>query len=318
MKCAKKYISAGVILTLSLALSLPARSNDKLKLVTTIPDLADIAARIGGDRVEVEALAKGYQDPHFVDAKPSLILKLKRADMFIQVGLDLEIGWVPPLLEAARNKNIFYGGTGYVNASEGIELLEVPNVDAAQLRAQGDIHVWGNPHFWLDPMNGKIIAGNISAKLSKISPSDASYFQNNLATFTAQLDSANAVWMQKIAPFKNTEILAYHNSWPYFEEHFQLRIAGFIEAKPGIPPTPGHLVDLIQIIKNKKIGVIIISTYFDDKPAKSVASQVGAKVIPVAPSVGAFKEVKSYFDLFSYNIDVLVKAFEETEVAPIH
>lgn len=318
MNMQKKSLLVGISIFLSVILALPAFSADKLKIVTTIPDLANIAARVGGERVEVEALAKGYQDPHYVDAKPSLILKLKRADMFIQVGLDLEIGWVPPLLEAARNKKIFYGGPGYINASEGIELLEIPSTNAAQLRAQGDIHVWGNPHFWLDPQNGKIIAQNVAEKLAAISPADADYFRKNSAIFQAQIDSADAVWQQKIAPYKSIEIFAYHNSWPYFENHFQIKIAGFVEPKPGIPPTPGHLVSVIQTMQKRKIHVIIISPYFDEKPAQSIASQVGARVVPVAPSVGAFKEVTSYFELFSYNIEALVEAFEETEAAPIH
>ncbi|MFQ5627785.1 MAG: metal ABC transporter substrate-binding protein [bacterium] len=288
----------------------------KLKIVTTIPDLADIAARVGGERVEVEALAKGYQDPHYVDAKPSLILKLKRADMFIQIGLDLEIGWAPSLLETARNRKIYYGGKGYVNAAEGIELLEIPQGDPAKLRAQGDIHVWGNPHFWLNPQNAKVIATNIQKRLISVSPDDAEYFRKNLDVFNAQIDSADAAWKKKFAPYKNVEIIAYHNSWPYFAKHFDINIAGFIEPKPGIPPTPSQLLSVIKTMKDTRIKVIIISPYFDDKPANSVANQVGAEVVPFAPSVGAFKQVESYFDLFDHNINALIAAFKRNGTMP--
>lgn len=287
---------------------------DKLRVVTTLTDLADIAKRIGGDRVDVEAIARGYQDPHYVDAKPSILLKLRRADVFIQIGLDLESGWVPPLLEAARNSTIFYGGKGYLNASEGIELLEVPHGDPATLRAQGDIHVWGNPHYWLDPHNGKVIATNICNKFVALVPGEASLFKANLRAFHAAVDSADAVWQARLAPYKNTQIVAYHNSWPYFATHFHLRVAGFVEPKPGIPPTPAHLVSLIQTMQDRGIKVIIISPYFDDKPARSVASRVGAEVVPFAPSVGAFHDIESYFDLFDFNVNALVAAFKRMGV----
>lgn len=294
----------------------PAFAAKKLSIVTTIPDLADIAARVGGDYVQVTSLAKGYQDPHYVDAKPSLILKLRRADMFIQVGLDLEIGWVPPLLDAARNRDIYYGGKGYVNVSEGIQLLEVPVGDPAQLRAQGDIHVYGNPHFWLDPQNGKIVAAHICRKLIGLLPDQKPYFEQNLQRFQAQIDSADAVWLQKLAPYKGVEVVAYHNSWPYFVKHFGIKIAAFIEPKPGIPPTPGQILGVINTMQQRSIRVVIISPYFDDKPARSVAERTGARVIQFAPSVGAFKGIDSYFDLFNYNVDALLKAFKESGVQP--
>lgn len=285
--------------------------NGKVKVVTTLPDLAYITKQVGGEHVEVSAIAKGYQDPHFVDAKPSFVLKLKQADLFIQIGLDLEIGWVPPLLETARNRDIYFGGDGYLNASQDVKLLEVPNVDPAELRAQGDIHIYGNPHYWLDPLNGKIIAKNIGTKLSSLRPELASVFEKNVTHFSAQVDSALQVWQTLIGPYKGTKIIAYHNSWPYFENRFGIEIAGFIEPKPGIPPSPAHLVDIIRTMQQQNIRVIIISPYFDAKPAESVADRTDAVVIRFAPSVGAFSEVKTYFDLFDYNIRALIDAFEQ-------
>lgn len=295
-----------------------SRGEDKIKVVTSLPDLADIAKQVGGEKVEVFAIAKGYQDPHFVDAKPSFVLKLKDAEMFIQVGLDLEIGWAPPLLETSRNRKIYYGGPGYLNASEGIELLEVPNVDPSELRAQGDIHIYGNPHYWLDPLNGKIIAENIFKKLANLRPESRSYFQQNLEQFSAQIDSALQVWQSEIAPYHGAKIVAYHNSWPYFEKRFGLNITAFIEPKPGIPPSPAHLVSVINKIEQEKVKVILISPYFDDKPAQAVASRTDAIVVHIAPSVGAFPEVKTYFDLFEWNINKLVEAFKKQNVSTKH
>lgn len=287
--------------------------SDKIAVVTSLPDLADIAKRIGGDDVEVTDIAKGYQDPHFVDPKPSHVLKMTRADLFVHVGLDLEIAWVPPLLEKARNRDIYFGGKGYVNASEGVSLLEVPNTDPAQLRAQGDIHIFGNPHFWLDPVNGKQIAADIYTKLAAIRPEKAAAFRENLDTFNAQIDSALKVWEKRVEPYKNRKIIVYHNSWPYFSKRFGIEVAGFIEPKPGIPPTPRHLVSIIQLMRSENIKVIAISPYFDDKPAKSVASKTNAQVVNLAPSVGAFEQVKNYFDLFDYNLNLLVSAFQKAD-----
>jgi ABC-type Zn uptake system ZnuABC Zn-binding protein ZnuA len=290
-------------------------ANGKINIVATLPDLKYIVEQVGGARVEVAAIAKGYQDPHFVDAKPSFVLKLKDADLFVQVGLDLEVGWVPPLLETARNNKIYFGGKGFVNASQGVPLLEIPLGDPAQLRAQGDIHIFGNPHYWLDPENGKVIARNICEKLITIKPEFAAEFQKNLQRFSAQIDSAVAVWQARLAPYQGAKIIAYHNSWPYFAHRFGIELAGFIEPKPGIPPSPAHLVSIINTMQKQNIKVLIIEPYFDDKPARSVAERTGAVVVHIAPMVGAAKEIKTYFDLFDYNINALVEAFQKQKVS---
>lgn len=287
-------------------------ANDKIKVVTSTPDLADIAEQIGGDKIEVIPIARGFQDPHFVDPKPSHILKLKKADIFIQIGLDLEIGWVPPLLEKARNRKIFYNGLGYLNASKDIHLLEVPNINPAELRAQGDIHIYGNPHYWLNPDNGKIIAKNIYDKLSLSWPEESDYFYANFNKYSSELDSAIFAWTKIIEPYQNQKIIAYHNSWPYFADKFKINVAGFIEPKPGIPPTPKHLLSVIELMKNENIKVIIISPYFDQKPARTIADKTGAEVIAIAPSVGAVNNVKTYLDLFEYNLNALASAFERS------
>ncbi len=288
------------------AIAAPGRAADKIQVVTTLPDLKAITEAVGGEYVDVFAIVKGYQDPHFVDAKPSYIVKLQKAEVFAQIGLDLEVGWVPPLLEGARNAKILPGGSGYVDASKGVALLEIPQGDPATLRAGGDIHVNGNPHYWLDPRNGKIIAQNIHAVLVNVRPDLEKIFSTNLAAFEKQIDEHYAQWTTKLAPYKGSQIIAYHNSWPYFAKSFNLEIVDFIEPKPGVPPSPGHLVKLIQKIKTNQIKAILVDPYFDTKPAKSVAEKSGATVIPIASSVSAYDSIKNYFDLFDYNVNQLV------------
>jgi ABC-type Zn uptake system ZnuABC Zn-binding protein ZnuA len=283
---------------------------DKLNIVTTLPDLAYIVEEIGGAHVDAFAIARGYQDPHFVDAKPSFVLKLKNADMFVQIGLDLEVGWVPPLLETSRNRDIYFGSKGYVDASNGIDLLQIPQIAPGDLRAQGDIHVFGNPHYWLDPENGIQIAKNICERLIVLRPGQAAYFNKNLHSFSARIDSAMQEWQTKLSPYKGAPIIAYHNSWPYFEKRFGLNVIAFVEPKPGIPPPPSHLVSVINKANEMQVKAIIISPYFDDKPAQAIAGRTNARVVHVAPSVGAFKEIKTYFDVFDYNVNALLRAFE--------
>jgi len=281
----------------------------KLLVVTSLQDLAAITREIGGKYIEVFSIAKGYQDPHFVDPKPSFMVKLQKADMFIKAGLGLEIGWVPSLLDGARNPNILPGSRGYVDASKNVPLLQIPTGDPATLRAQGDIHPYGNPHYWLDPLRGKIIADNIFEGLVRLMPGKKEALQRNLARFKKTIDAKVARWVKTIAPFKGKNVIAFHNSWPYFEQRFGIKVVAFIEPKPGIPPTPKHLVKVIRIMKERHVKVIIISPYFSKKSAELLASKTGASVVELAPSVGAFPEVQTYTDLFDYNLSRLVKAF---------
>jgi zinc/manganese transport system substrate-binding protein len=283
-------------------------AEDKIKIVTTLTDLESIAQLIGGDKVDVFAIAKGYQNPHFVDPKPSYILKLSRADMFVTVGLDLEIGWVPPLLNSARNANIVPGSPGYVDASKNIKLLQVPSkID----KSEGDIHIYGNPHYWLGPSNGKTIAENIYIALVNISPENTEYFTKNLNQFKDTIDKKLVEWEKQMEPFKGSKIIAYHNEWPYFEEEFGLNIVDFLEPKPGIPPTPSQLAKVISRMTSEKISIIINSPYFQAKSADLVARKTNGQVVTLATSVGAFESIKNYYDLFDYNIDVLSGAFKE-------
>jgi len=278
-----------------------------IKIVTTISDLKSIAEMIGGDKVSVSSIATGYQNPHFVDPKPSYIIGLSKADLFVTVGLDLEIGWSPSLLTSSRNNKIQKGSQGYVDASENVNLLQVPT---SVNRGEGDIHIYGNPHYWLDPLNGKIIARNIANGLERVDPSNRSAYESNLKNFDDKIDAKLKEWQTKMAAYKGTKIIAYHNEWVYFEKRFGLVIVDFMEPKPGIPPTPSQLMKVIGEIKTNSIKIIISSPYFTTSSSDIVAKQTGVKELTLATSVGAFSSIKNYFDLFDYNIDQLTAALK--------
>lgn len=281
----------------------------KLNVVTTLPDLAYIAEQIGGDHIQAFSIATGYQDPHFVDPKPSYIVRLSRADMFVTIGLDLELGWVPPLLKSARNDKVLKGAPGYVDVSANVPLLEVP---VSTSREQGDIHIYGNPHYWMDPSNGKIIARNIYDGLVRLRPADQAYFADNLARFNERLDTKIAEWEERLAPYRGHRVIAYHNQWPYFEKHMGFEIVDFLEPKPGIPPTPSQLAKIINLMNSQDIRVIIIAPYYRKNSAELVARKTDATVVTLASSVEAFDGIDTYFDLFDRDVDLLIEAFQKT------
>ncbi|MDP4261164.1 MAG: metal ABC transporter substrate-binding protein [Bacteroidota bacterium] len=287
------------VLFVSLVLSVNAGN---IKVVTTTTDLKSITELIGGDKVSVSSIATGYQNPHFVDPKPSYIIGLSKADLFVTVGLDLETGWSPQLLSSSRNNKIQKGSAGYVDASVGVTLYQVPS---SINRAEGDIHIYGNPHYWLDPMNGKVIARNIADGLERVDPANKATYEANLQAFDNKIDAKMKEWQTKMAAFKGSKIIAYHNEWVYFETRFGLQIVDFMEPKPGIPPTPSQLVKVIKEIKDNKIKVIISSPYFTTSSSDVVSKQTGAKELTLATSVGGFDSIKDYFGLFDYNINQL-------------
>ena len=278
-----------------------------IKIVTTTTDMKSIAEIVGGNKVSVTSIATGYQNPHFVDPKPSYIIGLTKADLFITVGLDLETGWSPQLLSSSRNTKIQKGAAGYVDASAGVNLLQIPN---AANRAEGDIHIYGNPHYWLDPINGKTIARNIANGLERVDPSNKSFYEANLLAFNNKIDTKLKEWQAKMAAYKGSKIIAYHNEWVYFETRFGLQVVDFMEPKPGIPPTPSQLVKVIKEVKANNIKVIISSPYFTTSSSDVVTRQTGAKSLTLATSVGAFDSIKDYFGLFDYNIDHLIAALK--------
>jgi zinc/manganese transport system substrate-binding protein len=280
-----------------------------LKVVTTIQDLASLTKEVGGDRVDVTAIARGYQDPHFVEPKPSFLLLLRNADLLEVVGLELEIGWLPPLLDQSRNANIRPGTKGYLDVSNGVEILDRPT--GAVNRSMGDVHPLGNPHYWLDPANAVRIAIQIERKLAELRPADAPYFAQRLNAFKVRMNEANKRWVAEMAPYRGAKIVTYHNSWPNFAKHFGLDVVGYVEPKPGVPPSPSHTFELINLMKQQHAKAIVMEPYFDAKTPQSIAERSGAKLVVLYPSVGGAKSgTDDYFQLFDTNLQNLIKALK--------
>lgn len=277
----------------------------KLNIVVTTPDLAAITKEVGGDKIEITTLARPMEDPHFVDAKPSFIVKLNRADALVEGGAELEIGWLPPLLAGARNDKIQSGQPGRILCNEGVSMLEVPS---QMTRAEGDIHPLGNPHFVVDPVNAKIIAAHLADAFAKLDSSNAEAYRANAQKFTAALDAKLAEWTAKLAPFKGAKVVSYHKSWPYFAERFGLELDIFLEPKPGIPPSPSHLASVIAKMKEEKARVIIVDPYLNRKTAETVARSTDATVVDVAQMPGGVKGTDSYIALEDYLVNSIAKA----------
>lgn len=285
------------------ALARPAAA--ELKVVTTTTDLADIAARIAGERASVEALARGFQNPHHVDAKPSLIVRLIDADLFIATGLGLEESWAPALLRGARNRRIFPGAPGYLEAGDVVTPLEVP---ANPSRAEGDVHPQGNPHFMADPANARPVAEAIANRLAKLDPAGAASYRSNLASFTAELERRIAGWTDRMKPLKGTAFVSYHRDWIYFAARFGLRTAGEIEPKPGIPPTASHTAALIDMMKAQNVGIVIADPWYEARTGAFIARETGATVVELALFPGAMPGTDSYFDAIEHNVTRMLAA----------
>jgi len=281
-----------------------------VKVITTTEDLAALVSEIGGNKVTVESLAKGYQDPHFVEAKPSFIIKLHSADLLVVVGRELEIAWLPPLITQSRNGAIQPGGAGYLDASQTVRILDIPTGQIT--RAMGDVHPSGNPHYWLDPNNGRLMAKAIQNKLSDMSRADAAYFAQRYDDFDKRLAAAEQRWKAAMAPYKGLKVVTYHRSWPNFADAFGLDVIGYVEPKPGIPPSPAHTLDLQQEMKAKNVKILLVEPYFDLKTPNAISRDTGAKVLVMLPSVGGVKDVTSYIQLFDYDINLLVSTIKQT------
>jgi zinc/manganese transport system substrate-binding protein len=314
MKRTKNY--AGLVIAFVFGLMICATAPlmgaaaKKLNVVTSTADMAALAQEVGGDKISVESIAKGYQDPHFVEAKPSFLLKLRQADLLISVGLQLEIGWLPPLITQSGNPRIQVGAPGYLDASQFAEILEIPQ--GTVTRAEGDVHPLGNPHYWLDPDNGRRIARGIANKLADLDPGEAAYFQQMFQDFDKRLSAAEQRWDAKMKPYRGLKIVTYHRSFPNFAKHFGLDVIGYVEPRPGIPPTPGHTIELIQLIKRENCKAVLVEPYFDLKTPQSIGRESGAQVVVYLPSVGGEKQVTTYFELFDYDIELLIKAFQSS------
>lgn len=303
-------LATACLLVPALILPITGRADGRIQIVTATTDLASLAQEIGGDRVAVESIARGYQDPHFVDPKPSFLLKLSRAELLIVVGLQLEIGWLPPLITQSSNPRIQAAASGNFDASRFARILEIPT--GVVSRAEGDVHPLGNPHYWLDPENGLRIAKGIQNKLSEMRPNDAAYFAQRYGAFEQRLKQSEQQWQAQMKPYAGRKVVTYHRSWPNFTEHFGLNVVGYVEPRPGIPPSPQHTVELIGQMKREGVKIILVEPYFDLKTPNSIARAAGAQVVILMPSVGGEPAITDYFKLFDYDIAKLKKALDET------
>jgi len=306
----KRVIAVLTVMALMLSFSAFASAQGKLNVIATTEDLASIAAEVGGDHITIESIAKGYQDPHFVEAKPSFILKLQKADILILVGRELEIGWLPVLINQSRNAKIQQGAAGYLDASLQAQILEVPGGQVT--RAEGDVHPLGNPHYWMDPENGKIIAKEIFDTLVKMRPNERAYYEPRLNDFVSRVSAAEKRWLDMMAPYKGIKVVSYHRSFSNFAERFGLNIVGYVEPKPGIPPTPQHTLDLINQMKKDSVKIVLVEPYFDVKTPNAIGRETGAEVLIMPPSVGGNKDVPDYIKLFDNDINMLLTAIKKT------
>jgi len=298
----KTLIAVGIAL-----IAVVANVEAKLNVVATTPDLAAIAKEVGGDKIELTTLTRPTEDPHFVDAKPSFIVKLNKADALIHGGAELEAAWLRPLLDGARNARIVSASKGDVRCCEGVKMLEVP---IALDRSQGDIHAAGNPHYLMDPENAKTVAHHIADAFGQLDAPNREVYLANASKFIAALDAKLAGWQIQLAPFKGQHLVAYHNSWIYFADRFGLKIDLFLEPKPGIPPSPAHLASVIAKMKDENARVIIVDPYLSRKTAETVARSTGATVVDVAQFPGGVKGTEGgYIALMDYVVSSLAKAF---------
>jgi zinc/manganese transport system substrate-binding protein len=284
-----------------------AQAARKLRVVATIPDLKSLAEAVGGDLVEVESLTRGTQNFHEAEVRPSMMLKLRRADAVIENGLDLD-AWADVAIEGANNPEIIRGGRGRIEISRGIELLEVPS--ARVDRSMGDVHPRGNPHFSLDPGLAPIITQNIVDGLARVAPESRATFEQNRKAFLTQLEQRMAQWTKAMEPLKGSKVVVFHNDFIYLLTRFGLVQAATVEDRPGIPPSPQHLVTLIRQMKEEKIKVIVVEPWNDIKLANRVAEEAGAKALVMATAVGAVKGADNYIAAIDYNITTLAKALQ--------
>jgi len=303
MRHSFKVVIAVVIAIAVVAVS-GARAEAKLRVVASIETLADLTRQVGGDRVDVTSLSRGYQDPHFVEAKPSLVLALNRADALVYVGLDLEIGWLPPLVQQSRNGRIQRGQAGNIDASSSIRPDDVPAVPSDQLRALGDIHPLGNPHYWIPPKNARAVARLIAARLTAIDGAGAATYQAELAKFEAQLAAKEKQWEAASASLRGTRIVTFHKSWSYVARWLGLEEIGYIEPKPGVPPAASHTAQLVELMKKSGVKLVIVESFYPNTMARFVADNGHARLISAPANVGATPAIKTYFDL----VDAVVAA----------
>jgi zinc/manganese transport system substrate-binding protein len=290
-----RTLGLAALLAVFTAVFAPGAALAKLRVVTTIETFADLARQVGGDRIEARSLARGYMDPHFVESKPSLVIELNRADLLVHVGLELEIGWLPPLVLGARNPKIQAGQPGNLDASVRIPVLDVPATKVD--RSLGDIHPQGNPHYWITPVNALVVAQEIAERLEAIDPPGAPAYKANLARFSAELARRRAGWEKRAAPVRGVKVVTYHRSWSYLSAWLGLQEAGYVEPKPGIPAPPSHIAQLIGLMRKEGITMILMESFYPRNTVELVAQKAGARALVLPSDVGATPAITGYFQL---------------------
>jgi ABC-type Zn uptake system ZnuABC Zn-binding protein ZnuA len=324
-----------------------AQSSKPLQVCATVPDLGSLAQEIGGDQVKVTVFAKSQEDPHFIEAKPSYIKALSQADLYIQIGMELEVGYAPVLLQNARNSRVLPGAQGFLDASRAIAPLEVPK--GTLDRSMGDVHPMGNPHYLLDPLNGLLVGRLIRDKLVELRPGEKSFFEERYAIFYRKIgdglvgenlnkkygfdklavlfeernllqfvkeqkeEASPGGWLRMLMPYQGNKVVTDHNLWPYFARRFGISVAGFMEPKPGISPTTKHLQALIEMMRAEEIKVILSSPYYDIRHAQFVSKNTGAKIVHLAHQVGSRPGTDNYLSMTDYNVRQLASGFSGTK-----
>jgi zinc/manganese transport system substrate-binding protein len=293
-----------VVVGIFVLLAVASQADTKLNVVTTTPDLAVIVSEVGGDHVSVQSLAKGTQDPHFLEAKPSFMVKVNRADLVVSTGLELEIGWLPPILQGARNPKVMPGSAGYFEAGPFITPIEVPTDKVT--RAEGDIHPFGNPHFMLDPMRAGQVAVAIASRLGELDAANAAVYKENADKLKARLDKNTKGWRARIKRAGVTKMITYHKTLNYFCDRFGIDNPINLEPKPGIPPTAQHILDVINVAKEQKIKLILVENFYDASFADRVVREVpGSRAVSVPVEVGGSPSIKTLDDLYENLVQVI-------------
>ncbi len=298
-------LRSGLLALCVTAFALTGAAADKIRVIATIPDLADICRQVGGDLVNVESLATGAEDPHSIPMKPSFVSKLNRCDVLLHMGMDMEHAFLPGLLEAARNPRIQFGKPHCIDTSTGLKPLEIP---ASLDRSLGEVHPHGNPHYNLDPEGGRLIANNLCDGLCRCYPQHEAVFRAGRDGYLAKLDAKLAELGKLLAPLRGVKFVSYHNHFPYLAARVGLQSAGTIELRPGVEPTAKHIRDLIQRMKTDGVKLVIREPQFSEKTPKQIAAQTGARLITLPIMVGGVPEAKTYLDMLDFNVRTLVKA----------
>jgi len=280
-----------------------------LKVATSLTDLASVAEFVGGKHVEARSLCRGYEDPHFVPAKPSLMKAIQKADVFVSTGLELDSGWLPLVLPGSRNPKIQPGQPGFVDASEGVPVLEKPA--GTVTRAEGDIHPLGNPHYYLDPKNLEIVADHLAEVFSRLDPANAAEYASNAEAFKKRIESSLEGWKKQLEPFHGAPVVTYHKNFVYFETCFGLEVFGHVEPKPGIPPSPRHIAELAEAMQQSGVKVVLYEPYYNADASKEVAAKAGGVALEIATEVGGLPGTDDVFSKFDRLVSSIAKALSE-------